>query len=39
LEYDREWLAVLKSTEPLMRYTNSPWLPPDKLTDSRYAIE
>jgi len=35
LEYDREWLAILKSTEPLMKYTDSMWLLPDQLTDER----
>lgn len=37
LEYDREWLAILESTEPLMKYTDSPWLPPDDRCAPRLA--
>ena len=28
LEYDPEWLAVLKSTNGLQRTTPHPWIPP-----------
>ena len=37
LEYDREWLAVVKSTETQMKYKDNMWLPPHKLTDERYS--
>jgi len=28
LEYDAEWLAILKSTELLMKYKEEKWAPP-----------
>ena len=35
LDYDPEWLAILRSTEPLMRYSPALWLPPHPMTDER----
>ena len=36
--YDLEWLAVLRSTQHLVRHTPSLWLPPHPSTDSRCVV-
>lgn len=38
LEWDPEWLAILRATEPLMRHTPALWLPPHPLTDERHSF-
>lgn len=38
LEYDREWLAIVKSTDHLLTSSSSLWLPPSPLTDSRHCF-
>jgi len=38
LQYDPEWLAILCSTEPLMKYSHALWLPPHPMTDERWVV-
>lgn len=37
LEYDPEWLAILKATNSLQSTTPQPWNPPEKHLHERYA--
>jgi len=37
LQYDPEWLAILHSMEPLMKYSHALWLPPHPMTDKRWV--
>ena len=35
VQYDPEWMGVVKLTHPLMSYSRQMWLPPSGLTDER----
>lgn len=39
LEWDKNWLAILRLTEPLMHYTRSQWFPPISMKDISLALQ